>query len=206
MTQTIINRILAVLKSPTKVLDFLIYAKVILKAMTGNSNFTSSAARVTQLGTDITALDAAELALNAEPPTGTVAARNAAWEVVKNDLRILRNDVQTAADLKPAQSEAIIKSAGMQVKKSGSRDKRKDEVKDGIEEGSVFITGKGSGAHQWQQSTDGGETQTELNPTTKGNTTVTGLESGKKYWFRNRQIKPKGEYGPWSPWLSIRVN
>lgn len=205
MSNVIISHLLAVLKFPKKIADFIIYAKAIQKAMAGNPNFASSAAKVTSTLADINALDAAETALHTKPATVTAATRNVALEAVKNDLRTLRNDVQNAADAKPASAESIIQSATMKVKVVKGRDAQIDEVFDGDESGSVLLLGKGAGAHQWQQSPDNGVTIVHLDPTLAANTNVNGLTPGSTVYFRNRLILPKGTYGPWSLWLSHMI-
>lgn len=118
MNTTIIARVLVALNMPDKITDFILYGKSVQKSMNGNGNFSGSAAKVAQLLTDVTALDTSQTALNTKPPTTTVAARDVLWETVKNDLRLLKNDVQAAADAKPASAEAIIMSSGMDVKKA----------------------------------------------------------------------------------------
>jgi hypothetical protein len=117
MTLSIINRLIAVLKFSKKLSDFIIYAKSLLTAMTSNSgSFSASAAKLTQLATDIAVLDNFETALHTHPPTATVAQRDAAKVVVINDLHALQSDVQTLADANPAQAASLINSASMFVK------------------------------------------------------------------------------------------
>lgn len=205
MSTVIINHLLAVLKFPKKISDFIVYAKAIQKAMASNANFPSSAAKVTSTLTNINALDAAETALRTKPATVTAATRNVALELVKNDLRTLRNDVQNAADAKPASAEAIILSSAMSVKQVKGRDAQTDAVLDGEVSGSVTLIGKGAGAHQWQQSLDGGITIIHLDPTLSSTTSVTDLAPGTVVSFRNRLILPKGLYGPWSQWIAHMI-
>ncbi len=71
--------------------------------------------------------------------------------------------------------------------------------------GEADLTGAGAGPHQWQQSNDGGTTTIALDPTRTGITKVTGLASGSKPSFRNRQILTKGRYGDWSNWIPVRI-
>lgn len=203
MSTVVVNRTLAVLNLPPNVLDLLNVAKAIQKAMTGNANFSSSAAKVTQLLADINALDASQTALGTKPPTTTAAARNILLEVVKNDLRLLRNDVQAAADAKPASAEAIILSASMSIKKTSFRNKQQNEAEDGNLVGEVILYAEGEGSHQWQQSPDGGETIIHLDPTSRSTTTVYNLQPGVKVWFRNRQILSNNNYGVWTNWLGF---
>lgn len=202
--KTIVKRIIVALNFPTKVTEFMLFAKAIYKAMQGNSNFTSSAAKVTALNTDIIALDAAQTACTTTPPTGSVEARNVLLEQVKNDLRALRNDVQNAADANPAKAEAIIASASMDIKKASTPQKHQNEAKDGIEEGSVDLVAIGTGPHEWRLSTDG-NTWTPLPASRTAKTTVTNLTPGTVYYFQNRQMLTNDVKTEWSQSIKIRV-
>ncbi len=202
--KTIVKRIIVALNFPVKIADFIVYAKGIYKAMLNNTNFAGSAAKVTTLNTDITALDTAETACNTKPPTGSVDARNAAMELVKADLRSLHSDVQAAADANPVKAETLITSAGMSIKKSTLRNKQQNTAEDDVEEGSVDLTGAGTGPHEWRMSVDE-KTWTPL-PSSRGSKTVVpNLTPGTLYYFQNRQMLTKGEKTEWSQSVRIRV-
>jgi hypothetical protein len=202
--KTIIRHILAVLNFPAKISYFLLYAKSIYKAMNGNPLFTSVSTQVTALNTDITLLDTLETAAKSRT-VGTVDARNAQVEVVKNDLRLMRNLVQALADATPAKAEQIITSAGMTVKKTGQHGRHTNLAVNYTEPGTVLLTGEGTGPHEWRMSTDE-INWTPLPASRSSKTIVSGLTPNTKYYFQNRQILTKGLKSEWSPVFSIRVN
>lgn len=203
LNMTIIIRLLAVLNLPNKVLDLISYARRIHAAMHKNSHFPNSADKLARLLEDVNLLDKLQLALEATPPQTTAAVRNFVLKAVKADLRSLQRDVQEAADNDMENAEVIIISSGMSLKKDGKRIILQNTAVDGEESGEVLLTGFGSGAHQWQQSLDAGESSTNLDPTYISKTRVKGLKPGQKVWFRNRQVLRKGYYGTWSPWTSF---
>src|ERR1051326_5574116 len=202
--KTIIRHIIAVLAFPRKINDFLTYAKGIYKAMTGSTYFPNSESKLATLNTDITSLDTIESNLKMNPPKNTVEDRDAAWEIVRNDLRALVKDVQTAADAVPAKAEVIIKAASLKAKSQTIRQKRTNNVKDGNVSGTVVLEAEGAGAHEWQMSKDK-TAITNLDATSTSSTTVTGLTPGDMWFFRNRSILRKGGKGDWSDWMEIRV-
>ena len=202
--KTIIKRIIAVLMFPREINNFISYAKTIYKAMNGNPNFPNSGAKLTKLNTDTLALENAESGLHTKPPKNTTDERDAALEKVKNDLRALQPDVQSAADANPAQAEVIVQSSGMKVKKTSIRQKQQDNVKDGKVSGTVLVTATGRGAHEWQMSKDQKEIIT-LDSTSAANVIVTGLIPGEWWFFRSRKILTKNKKGNWSAWMKILV-
>lgn len=203
MSTTSMTRAIVALNLPDRNTDFISYAKSIQKAMAGNPNFTSSAAKVNQLLTDVNALDLSQTAMGTKPPTTTAAARDVHVEVVKADLRVLKTDVQTAADAKPASAEAIILSSGMSIRKTTSPSGYSNEVVDDVQLGSVILYATGGGPHEWQQSSDAGLNIIRLDATLVAKTVVSNLEPGKQIWFRNRAMYKNNMYGEWSTWLSF---
>ncbi len=200
---TIIFRLLAVLNLPNKVPDIISYARRIHSAMYKNNHFPNSVDKLNQLQEDVNLLEKLQLALDATPTQTSCALCNLVLKAVKADLRSLQKDVQEAADNDMENAELIIISSGMSLKKDGKRIVLQNTVTDGEAMGEVMLTGFGSGAHQWQQSMDAGETSVNLDATYFSKTTVKGLVPGQRVWFRNRQILRKGYYGSWSPWASF---
>lgn len=196
-----IVRHLAVLKMPKKILEQILYAQTIHLSMSNNANFPNIGDKLGYLMADITSLTNLNKAFNATPPSATKVDRDLASHKVKLALQDLRNWVQGVADANMERAESIILSAGMEVKKEASRNVADNDVEDGQEFGTVVLTGKGAGAHQWQQSPDQGTTIIQLDPTMVANITVKGLVPGQKVWFRNRQVLRKGEYGDWCTWI-----
>ena len=202
--KTLVKQVTVVLNFPTAISSFIVFAKAICQAMLNNPFFKASAEKVTKLNTDITALDNAETACSTKPPTGSVEARNAALELVKADLRSLRNDVQEIADADPENAQTIIISAGMSVKKSTTHGKQQNTVEDGIDEGCVELTGEGAGAHEWRMSANGIDWD-PLPATLTAKTTVSGLTSGSVYSFQNRRMLPNNQRSEWSQSIKIRI-
>jgi hypothetical protein len=205
--KTITKRILVAPKLPKRINDYLTYAKSIVKAMTGNPNFPLpfpvNVVPIATLSADIQTLDTAETASKTKAK-GTADTRNAAKVVVDSDLHSLVGYVQSVADKTSAQSEAIILSAGMNVKKSGAHSKPDFVAKNDKVSGTVLLSAKGSGGHEWQQSTDG-INWTNLPATAGAKTKVTGLTSVTKMYFRSRAILRKGQQGAWSQMVSVAV-
>ena len=204
MNTKMIKVITVALKFPKVVAIFLVYAKAIYMAMFENPLFVAFAAKVAILNSDIIALDEAETGFKMVKPTHTFADRNAALEKVKADLRTLRNYVQELVDADPANAESIIESAGMSERQQASHGKLKNTVSDGVESGSVYLTGEGAGPHDWRISTDG-ETWTLLPSSRTAKTTVFRLTPGVTYYFQNRRMLPNDERGEWSQSVKIMV-
>ncbi|MCX6238712.1 MAG: hypothetical protein NTY07_14305 [Bacteroidia bacterium] len=202
--KNLLKQAIVVLNFPKVISNFIVYAKSIGMAMDGNSHFTAQAAKVTKLKTDTSVLDAAETALHTNPPTQTVEARNAALELVKDDLRALRNEVQNIADADPDNALDIIASAAMSVKDISAHGKQKNTATDGVDEGSVVLTGEGAGAHEWRISTD--EINWTLLPASlTSKTTITDLISGGIYYFQNRRMLRNDEKSEWSQSVKFRL-
>jgi len=202
--KTIVKRVTVALNFPLKNNDFILLAKAIYKAMINNPTFTASTAKITLLNTDILVLDAAQIACSTTPPTSSVDARNVAMEIVKNDLRSLRNDVQVLVDVNPTKAEAIITSAGMSIKKANTHSNPRNTANDGVEEGRVELIGQGAGVHEWRMSVDDIE-WTALPASMTRKTNVLNLTPGNVYYFQNRRMLRHDERTEWSQSVKIRV-
>jgi len=198
-------RIIAVLNLPYKVLDLIAYAKSIHGCTLKSIYFTGMIDLINNLEKDFVFLDTMNTGLSASPPTNTMLDRDMAAEVVKKDLRDIRNSVQIIADNNPSMAEVIIKSAGLGVKQSSSYTIAKNIARDGEELGSVDLVGVGKGAHQWFQSLDAGNTSIQLDPTSTSSNTVYGLVPGQTVWFRNRQLLKGNRYTDWGAWVEITL-
>jgi len=202
--KTVIKQITAVLNFPAALGNFIIYAKAIFMAMNNNDYFTAYVADINKLGEDIASLEEIEAACNTKPPTKTVDERDAALEVVKMDLRTLRNHVQNVANANPRMAKAIIISAGMSVKNSATHGKQMSSAENGTEKGSVNLTGEGAGAHDWRMSLDG-TTWIQMTPSFSSKTTFSNLQSNTDYYFQNRRMGANNFYGEWSQSVMITV-
>ena len=202
--KTLVKRVTVALNFPLRNTEFILLAKAIYKSMFNNPTFTASTAKIALLNTDIIVLDAAQVACRTTPPTCSVDDRNVAMEIVKNDLRSLRSDVQVLVDANPAQAEAIITSAGMSIKKANTHSNPQNTAKDGVEEGSVELIGEGAGVHDWRMSVDNIE-WTFLSSSKTRKTNVFNLTPGNIYYFQNRRMLYHDEKTEWSQSIKIRV-
>lgn len=182
-------------------------AKYIVSKLTGNATYPAAlypaSTPLSKLVADIAAWDAALLKASGRGK-GTASAAKAAEKVVKDDLTAIETMVKLVMQGDVANAESNCASAGFDVRVTVLHGKRKDSAQS-VVEGEVELEGSGAGHHQWQQSPDEGETIINLDPTSGGKKTVTGLTSNIILWFRNRTVLTKGQYGEWSAWIKIRV-
>ena len=200
-------------KLPTVVLDppetlpeYSVYAKHIVQCMTGNNYFTNPSPVLTVVSANIAALDAAIIAAKTRAP-GLVAERNLKYAVVVSNVHALRSYVQVTVDANVAEAEAIATSAGMGLKRIGSRKKLVLEATMGGP-GLVVLRAKAVGkrvAYEWQYSLDGGKTWLSLAITTDADTSMSGLTAGTTCLFRFRTTIRKVT-GDWSQTVSFFVH
>jgi len=206
-TTIIIHHLLAVLKMPTKWADRILRAQYIQGKLTGNANFPvgswpANVVTLAQLGLDITAFINAHNAVIAR--TGTVAARNAAYLVVKTDLEALKAMVQLKADANPTNAATIITGAGYFVRTVGIKQKQINDAMNTQISGTVLLTSDTPGHHEWEQSKDM-VTIINLPATSTSHTLVPGLNPGDVWWFRNKRVNTKKNTYNWSPWVQLQV-
>ena len=195
---------IVVLNAPTVVTEVINYSKGIGNAMSDNSYFEDSASKLVKFKADIQVLDTIEANCSTNPPTASIGARNKALRTVQAGMRSLRSDVQLVVDENPTNAVAIASSANMSIKKQGAHGKRKNTAEDGIEEGTVNLTGEGAGPHEWRISTD--EIAWTLLPSSRtAKTTVENLTLGTVYSFQNRMMLVNNEKSEWSQSVKIRV-
>jgi hypothetical protein len=198
--------IVALLRIPVAIALLLVLAKQIVEAIAANkTTFSTPTPPLTQVQTDIDALDAAEVATKTKT-VGTIQIRDEKRKALALDLHQLLAYVQQVANLSPEHAEAIIVSAGFRVRKSGTRPKSDLVVKPHVS-GSVHLTAKAAKhtvLHEYQTSTDG-KTWSAAIQTTKSSTIVSNLQSGVLTYFRHRSITRAGA-GDWSAPVSIAVS
>src|ERR1051325_2576280 len=127
----------------------------------GNTRVTIAPAVITQLETDMAALQQAQADL--ENGKITAADRDIALDVVKTEVRGLVATVQTAADNAPDEqtSIAVIQDCGLRAKSRGAFVKLDIEVKnDGTSSGVIHFISKAAragvkAAYEWQYSLNG---------------------------------------------------
>jgi hypothetical protein len=198
--KVIVKRVIAVLKFPANVSQMTTYCKEIVLAMTGNTNiptpFPANVPALANMSTLIASLDTAQT-LAQTKVQGSVEARDVKKELVKKDMRTLRNYVQTIADNNPTLAEAIIISTGMSVKKMGGKKPKEFGVENTSTSGIVSVFAPAikanRGAHEWQYTTDVEHftQRVAADSTTDASTEISGLVPGTKYAFFHKAITPE---------------
>ena len=185
-----------VLKTKSSLHKLLLFAKLVLAAMTGNPAFPSPSPTLATLEQRIKDL---EKALG-----GTGSDRSAALEALRETLQHLADYVQTVAEAQSGTADilaiqALVESAGMRLRKVGVHPKAVFAADYGPVPGSVDLTAPSSpqrDTHDWGVSTDQ-HTWTALPSTRKARTRVTGLPVGVPHHFRHRLLTKDG-YTEWS--------
>jgi hypothetical protein len=187
-------RSIAVLKLSPRIKNVIAFAQSVATSMTGNTSFPSPIPTLAIFEADVAALNAAESAVLARTK-GAVETRNAKLAIVRSDLEKLKTYVQGVADAaNPSNAEAIIQSAGMDLRKVTFRDKATLAVKQGSVSGTVKLAAKAvakRAAYDWQYSTDQ-KTWTSLPQTLQAKTGVSALTSGTTYYFRFQALTMTG--------------
>ena len=94
-----------------------------------------------------------------------------------------------------AGADAIILSAGMGVKHFTPRQRKEFSVEMGDAPGTVILFAeRAEGTHEWQYSLDDTDPNgwKEVDPTSKATTSISGLDSAKRYFFRHRSVTIDG--------------
>lgn len=201
----VIKHIVVKLKWPTKVQDKIVKSKDIQIKMTGNPNFPTpyptNVCTLAQLGTDITAVDTAEVNVKAGVK-GAVQDRNSKQRTVKLDLDSIRCMVQIKADSMPANAESMITGTGFDYKLTNYRQKQQLGVKRTKVGGVYIFLAEGKGQHEWQLSTDKSNI-TYLPATSAAHTLSPVLALKQTYYMRNRKVGKKGVVYDWSAWFEF---
>jgi len=203
-TRSVLKQVIATLNFPFAVPDFIIYSFTIYSSMDSSPYFPGLSTQIAKLLVDTNSLEDYEKAHAVTPGGKATQDRNTARLLVENDLRDLRLDVQKIANADPPNALKIIKSAGMWVKNPGLRGKQKNSVVDGPEEGTLLLTGEGSGPHNWRISTDE-KVWTNLTSSRNSKSTAENLISGVVYYIQNRRMLPRNEKSEWSQSIKFRV-
>jgi len=174
------------------------YALHVVTRMTGNVFFPSPTPSLNSLYNAAIALqNAFDLAQGAGP--AQTAVMHQKREALETALTTEGHYVEDVAN-DPVNSvtgpEAIILSAGMEVKDVTPRQKRVFTVTVGKLSGTVELVAERAvrGSHEWQYTLDLSDPNSwiDAESTTQASVTVSGLESGKRYWFRHRAILSDG--------------
>jgi hypothetical protein len=200
-----IRRVIAVLKMPKPILKFIEKAEHIVDSMTNNNYFITPSPPLLTITTQVNIVRARQ-AEALKRTMGAVEARNAEMFVLAEMLRDEVSYVQQIADDDVPNSEAIVLSAGLSVKKITIPNRPAFSVKNDPISGTVILRAKGAGlrtSHDWEMGDNVGPFM-PLPSTIKVTTKVVGLEPGSKVYFRHRVVNSAGE-GPWDQIISIIV-
>jgi hypothetical protein len=186
------------LNLPTKTIaPLIVRSTAIVNAMEANKTTFPSPNPALALVTTINGLTTAETAFTAH--LGTRADRDSAMKALVALVQQLHAYVQGLATANPTQAEVIAQDAAMTLRKTAVRQKSDLAVKQTVSSVVHVIAKavKGSRAHEWQYSLDGGKTWIDVPATTKASATVTGLQPGTTVSYRQRAITTAGP-GNWS--------
>src|SRR5579859_3212905 len=117
------HRSTAVLKLPTPIAALILFARALVKALTGNPNFPSPTPSLAALTTGIDDLQIAQTAALARTK-GAVTTRNEKRAALVLQLHDLRAYVQSVANASPDHSASIIESSGFSVRQPATRTPR----------------------------------------------------------------------------------
>jgi|HubBroStandDraft_6_1064221.scaffolds.fasta_scaffold370626_1 hypothetical protein len=197
-------RMLAVIKLPAKVSEFIEYVDLVITKMASSAYFTNPAPTPTlaSVQTANNTLKVAQVAARGGG-VGTVAARDADHRVVTLLMQELRGFVQSTADANVAVAASVIESAGMFVRKSPTRTKVDFAVTEGAVTGSALarVKSQGPGATYWWAFSSDQKTWTTAPVTRTAQTTISGLTAGTTYYFRYQVLTSEG-LGDWSQIVS----
>jgi len=203
---TTMKRSVIALYLPKSVPLLIVFGRHIVLALTGNTWLPSPSPALSAVTSDIDALEAAEVAAR-QRTKGAAAARDLEQKVVEEDLLALKAYVQQVANQHPDQAEAIVTSAGMTLRRSGRARKPVLAASMGPSPDEVTLRAKARGrgaAYEWQSSSDGGKSWTNLGITTQASLRVPGLTVGTTYLFRFRATV-KATTSDWSDAVSLAV-
>jgi hypothetical protein len=190
------------LRKYKKIGAFIAKAKLIRESINGNTWFPNPPVDVSDNGTfddHIKDLDAAQTKALTRV-IGAVQDRDVKKGVAVGDINLLKAYVQSVADANPENAEAIIISAGLDVKHIGKADKDDLSVKPKKGESGTMIARarkeEGTLANLWEYTIDDGTTWNDMDATSKCSTEITGLTPGDTIIVRHRPILRKGK-GTW---------
>lgn len=178
----------------------IVKTRFIVTSMTGNANFTTPTPTLATITANVNALETASLAAQGGGVDDT--ANMYAKEVILDlSLKLLGAYVEGIANATPISAEAIVLSAGMNVKAKGTKVVHDFVVKVTGNPGEVRLVRQGinRGSYEFQMTTDpiNEASWQKIYTGTVGNIIKSGLDSGTRYYFRATAIDKNGQ-GPWS--------
>jgi hypothetical protein len=187
-----------VLRKPKQDRKLLGYAKTVLHAFDGNPHFPNPDPPLMVFAVHIDALDVLETEAARRLPDAP-SARDAAREVLCQDLRHLRDHAETVIETQASMCDllavrAMAESAGMDLRKIPTRPKLVFAATQAATPGSVDLTAPASDkgdTHEWQHRTEA-QDWISATGTRQARTTITGLALGVQHLFRHRFLTKDG--------------
>ena len=180
----------------------IVKSRFIVSSMTGNANFTTPSPTLAVITTNVNALEAASLVAQSGGVDDTANMR-VKEAILDLSLKSLGAYVEGIANASPLSANAIILSAGMDVKGKGGKVVREFVVNITGNPGEVKLVRKGikhgKGSYEFQMTTDPSNEASwqKIYTGTVGSFVKGGLISGTRYHFRATAIDKNG-FNPWS--------
>ncbi|HCW06066.1 MAG TPA: hypothetical protein DGG95_01730 [Cytophagales bacterium] len=182
----------------------IVKTRFIVTSMTGNANFTTPSPSLATITTNVNALEAASIAAKGGGKDET-AIMHAKEVVLDLSLKLLGYYVEGIASASPANAEAIILSAGMDLRGKGGNFAHGFEVSATGNVGEVRLQREGvsHGTYEYQMSIDisNDANWQRIYSGTHARIVKSGLVSGTRYYFRAASIDKNGL----SPWSSVKT-
>jgi len=178
----------------------IVKTRFIVTSMTGNANFGTPSPTMATITNNVNALELASIAAKGggKDETANMRAKEAVLDL---SLQLLGYYVAITASASPANAEAIILSAGMDVRSKGSNSARSFEVTATGNIGEVLLQRESviRGVYEYQMSIDPSSDANwqRIYSGTRNRFVKSGLVSGTRYYFRSAGIDKNG-LGPWS--------
>ena len=182
----------------------IVKTRFIVTSMTGNANFGTPSPTLAIITTNVNALEAASIAAKGggKDETANMRAKEAVLDL---SLKLLGYYVEIIASANPANAEAIVLSAGIDLRSKGGNFMHGFEVSATGNVGEVRLQreGVGHGTYEYQMSIDISMDANwhRIYSGTRNRFVKSGLVSGTRYYFRAAGIDKNGL----SPWSAVKT-
>ena len=196
---------IAVANVPENIDGVLNRGEVIINKITGSTDIVNPVPTVAVFTTNVNTLRTTNTAV--QSGTGSVQARDAALEVVKQNIKSLLRYVQGVADANPSRGGDIIINAGFFIRESSKKSPQTYHA-ESEEPGQITIitpATEGKLPIVIEYSTNSGETWSLLRVSRLSVCTVEGLTSGQEIYVRYHVVSEDNSYGPYSSVISCRI-
>ena len=174
--------------------------RFIVTSMTGNTNFTTPSPALASITANVNALETAHIAAQGGGIDNT-AFMHVKEATLDLSLKLLGAYVEGIANTSPSNAEAIVLSAGMNLKAKGKKPPRDFDVKVTGNPGEIKLVRQGirRGSYEFQMTTDPitEASWQKIYTGTVSRYVKSGLTSGTRYYFRATSIDKNGQ-SPWS--------